>query len=44
VLEQYAAASGAFWEKVIADTGHVPYVEKPEEFAALLAVHLSHIT
>ena len=44
VLEQYAAAGGAFWEKIIADTGHVPYVEKPEEFAALLAVHLSHIT
>ena len=44
VLEQYAAASGALWEKVIDDTGHVPYVEKPEEFAALLAVHLSHIT
>jgi pimeloyl-ACP methyl ester carboxylesterase len=42
VLEQYAAAGGAFWEKVIPDTGHSPYIEKPDEFAALLSAHLSH--
>ena len=36
VLEQYVAACGAFWEKVIADTGHVPYIEKPDQFMALL--------
>ena len=40
VLEQYAAAGGAYWEKVIADTGHAPYIEKPEEFMALLIEHL----
>lgn len=31
ILEQY----GNFEEAVIADTGHTPYVEKPEEFMAL---------
>ncbi|MBM3136013.1 MAG: alpha/beta hydrolase [Chloroflexi bacterium] len=40
VLEKYAAAGGAYWEKVIPDTGHVPYIEKPEEFAGLLIKHL----
>ncbi len=40
VLEKYAAAGGAYWEKVIADTGHSPYIEKPDEFTALLAKHL----
>jgi len=41
VLEQYAANGGKFWEKVIADTGHSPYVEKPDEFTELLVKHLS---
>ena len=40
VLEQYAAAGGAFQELVIADAGHTPYVEKPAEFLAALAAHL----
>ena len=31
---------GAYWEKVVADTGHSPYVEKPDEFMKLLIVHL----
>ena len=40
VLQKYAAAGGAYWEKVIAETGHTPYVEKPDEFMALLLKHL----
>ncbi len=32
VLEQYQAAGGKFREVVIENTGHTPYVEKPEEF------------
>jgi pimeloyl-ACP methyl ester carboxylesterase len=43
VLEQYAAAGGAYWEKVIADTGHAPYIEKPDEFTALLVKHLQSV-
>jgi pimeloyl-ACP methyl ester carboxylesterase len=40
VLEHYAAQGGKYWEKVIADTGHSPYIEKPEEFVELLVKHL----
>ena len=36
LLEKYAAQGGSFEEVVIADTGHTPYVEKPEEFMAAL--------
>lgn len=32
VLQKYAAAGGYFQEIVIEDTGHTPYIEKPEEF------------
>ncbi|MGE5138352.1 MAG: alpha/beta hydrolase [Rudaea sp.] len=41
VLTKYAANGGQYWEKVIQDTGHSPYVEKPDEFTALLREHLS---
>ena len=34
ILEQYKAKGGGYEEVVIADTGHTPYVEKPEEFMA----------
>jgi len=34
VLEQYQAQGGSFEEVVIAETGHSPYIEKPEEFMA----------
>lgn len=37
VLDQYKANGGAYEEVVIADAGHTPYVEKPEEFLAALA-------
>jgi pimeloyl-ACP methyl ester carboxylesterase len=32
VLEKYQAAGGQFSEVVIADTGHSPFIEKPDEF------------
>ncbi|HUE98997.1 MAG TPA: alpha/beta hydrolase [Anaerolineales bacterium] len=35
VLEQYKAKGGSYEEVVIADTGHSPYIEKPEEFMAV---------
>jgi len=34
VLEQYAANGGSYSEVVLADAGHTPYIEKPEEFNA----------
>lgn len=34
ILERYQANGGAYEEVVIADTGHTPYIEKPEEFLA----------
>ena len=34
VLEQYKANDGSYEEVVITDTGHTPYIEKPEEFMA----------
>lgn len=36
ILEQYKAQGGSFKEIVISDTGHTPYVEKPQEFMATL--------
>ena len=41
VLDQYAANGGRYWEKVVADTAHSPYIEKPDEFMELLAEHLT---
>ena len=40
VLDQYKARGGAFWEKVIPDTGHTPYIEKPDVFMGMLVEHL----
>lgn len=40
VLERYAAAGGAFTEVVIANAGHTPYLEKPEEFNTVFHKHL----
>ena len=40
VLEQYAEAGGTFEESVIADTGHTPFIEKPDEFNAVFHKHL----
>jgi pimeloyl-ACP methyl ester carboxylesterase len=35
VLEQYQAQGGDFEEVVIPETGHSPYIEKPEEFMTI---------
>ncbi len=40
LLDAYRAAGGAYWEQVIADCGHSPHIEKPEEFQARFAEHL----
>jgi pimeloyl-ACP methyl ester carboxylesterase len=41
LLDRYEAAGGAYWERVIADCGHSPQVEKPAEFVAFLREHLT---
>jgi pimeloyl-ACP methyl ester carboxylesterase len=41
VLEKYAAAGGSYKEVVIEDAGHVPFIEKPEEFNAVFHAHLA---
>jgi len=40
-LEKYTAAGGAYREVVIQDAGHVPFIEKPEEFNAVLHAHFA---
>ena len=40
MLDQYQANGGHYWEKVIADCGHSPHIEKAAEFQALLLAHL----
>lgn len=40
VLEQYAAAGGRYSEQVMADTGHSPYLEKPDEFNSMFHEHI----
>jgi pimeloyl-ACP methyl ester carboxylesterase len=41
MLEKYTAAGGAYKEVVIQDAGHVPFIEKPAEFNAVLHAHLA---
>ena len=41
VLDRYAAAGGTYQELVFTDCGHSPHLERPAEFAAALAEHLS---
>ncbi len=41
VLEKYAAAGGSFQEIVCEDAGHVPFLEKPEEFNRVFHAHLA---
>jgi pimeloyl-ACP methyl ester carboxylesterase len=43
VLEQYSAAGGSYREVVIEDAGHVPFLEKPDEFNALLHAHIAGV-
>jgi pimeloyl-ACP methyl ester carboxylesterase len=40
VLERYAANGGRYREEVIADAGHSPFLEKPEQFNALFHAFL----
>jgi pimeloyl-ACP methyl ester carboxylesterase len=40
VLGRYAAAGGSYREVVIEDAGHVPFIEKPEAFNAVLHAHI----
>lgn len=40
VLEKYAEAGGWYQEVVIQDAGHIPFIEKPDEFNAVLHAHL----
>lgn len=37
ILDEYQTQGGSYEEMVIAETGHTPYIEKPEEFVAALA-------
>jgi pimeloyl-ACP methyl ester carboxylesterase len=43
VLEKYSAAGDSYQEVVINDAGHVPFVEKPEEFNAILHAHITKV-
>ncbi len=40
VLERYAAAGGGYQEMVIQDAAHIPFIEKPDEFNAVLHEHI----
>ncbi len=40
ILEKYAAAGGEFEEIIIEDTGHVPFIEKPEAFNKVFHPHI----
>ena len=40
VLEQYVATGGSFSEVVLEDTGHIPFIEKPNEFNYYFHLHL----
>jgi pimeloyl-ACP methyl ester carboxylesterase len=40
VLEKYAASGGSYQEVVIEDAGHLPFIEKPEEFNRAFHAHI----
>jgi len=40
VLEKYAASGGSYKEVVIEDAGHLPFIEKPEEFNRTFHAHI----
>ncbi|NDJ60892.1 MAG: alpha/beta hydrolase [Chloroflexi bacterium] len=44
MLDKYQAAGGQYREEVIADTGHSPFIEKPDVFNALFHAQLRAIT
>jgi len=41
VLEKYAVAGGSYQEVVIADTGHLPFIENPEAFNQAFHEHIA---
>jgi pimeloyl-ACP methyl ester carboxylesterase len=41
LLDRYAAAGGRYRETVIADSGHGPHLDQPEQFQAALRQHLA---
>ena len=41
VLDQYTSQDGRYSEVVIPQTGHCPFIEEPDEFAALLEAHFA---
>jgi len=41
VLEKYAATGGSYREVVIQDAGHIPFIEKPQEFNAAFHAHIA---
>ena len=41
VLEKYATAGGSYQEVLIDDAGHLPFIEKPEEFNRALHAHIT---
>lgn len=42
VLDDYAAAGGSYQEVVIDDCGHVPFIEKPDEFDEVFHAQLAN--
>ena len=42
VLDRYAASGGRYREALMPGVGHSPHVERAEDFAAALVVHLTH--
>ncbi|MFC2028646.1 alpha/beta fold hydrolase [Chloroflexota bacterium] len=41
VLERYASSGGSYQEVVIEDSGHLPFIEKPDEFNRAFHAHIS---
>jgi pimeloyl-ACP methyl ester carboxylesterase len=40
VLEKYSASGGSYQEVVIEDAGHLPFIEKPEQFNRVFHAHI----
>jgi pimeloyl-ACP methyl ester carboxylesterase len=40
-LERYASAGGRYQEVVVRDTGHLPFIEKPDEFNKAFHAHIA---
>jgi pimeloyl-ACP methyl ester carboxylesterase len=40
ILDKYAASGGNYQEVVVQDAGHIPFIEKPDEFNQVFHSHL----